>query len=77
MRHILPYRLVLLLSASASLILAGCMTTTGLNAPISQQATFCATAKPIYWSDKDSDGTIWEAKEHNRIGKELCGWGKK
>jgi hypothetical protein len=53
------------------------MTTMDSNAPINQQATFCATAKPIYWSDKDSDGTIWEAKEHNRVGKELCGWGKK
>ena len=53
------------------------MTTTGLDAPISEQATFCATAKPIYWSKKDTDATIWEAKEHNRIGKELCGWGRK
>jgi hypothetical protein len=68
---------VWLLSASASLILAGCATTTGSSAPLASEATFCAISKPIYWSEKDTDATIWEAKEHNRIGKELCGWGRK
>lgn len=38
-------------------------------------STFCAVAKPIYWSSKDTDDTIAQAKEHNAVGKALCGWG--
>jgi hypothetical protein len=48
-----------------------------LDAPTSNQASFCSVSKPIYWSKKDTDATIWAAKENNKIGKQLCGWGKK
>lgn len=41
------------------------------------RASFCDTARPILWSDKDSDGTIKQIKEHNAVGKSLCGWGRK
>lgn len=51
-------------------ILASCATTTASNATNS----FCLAAKPIYWSAKDTDETIKEAKEHNAVGKKLCGW---
>ncbi len=32
---------------------------------------FCQIAKPIYWTDADTDGTIAEAKQHNAVGKKL------
>jgi len=38
--------------------------------------TFCAYAKPIYWSARDTDETILAAKEHNAVGKDRCGWGQ-
>ena len=53
------------------------MTTTDLDAPNSSVLTFCEGAKPIYWSVKDSDKTIWAAKAHNAVGRQACGWGKK
>lgn len=53
------------------------MTTTDLSAPTSSVLTFCDGAKPIFWSSKDTDKTIWAVKAHNRIGSEACGWGKK
>lgn len=37
--------------------------------------SFCLIAKPIYWSAKDTDETIKQAKEHNSVGVKLCGWG--
>lgn len=37
-------------------------------------ASFCDIAKPIYWSDQDTDETIQQAKEHNAVGKDQCGW---
>jgi hypothetical protein len=35
---------------------------------------FCKIAKPISWSKSDTDQTILEVKEHNAVGKALCGW---
>lgn len=61
-------------------ILTGCVTTTGSNAPIkaaSGEAPFCKVAEPIYWSDKDSDKTIAQVKEHNAVGKKICNWGSR
>jgi hypothetical protein len=37
--------------------------------------SFCAAAKPILWSARDSDETIRQVKEHNAAGSALCGWG--
>lgn len=38
---------------------------------------FCLIAHPIRWSVKDTDETIRQAREHNAVGKKLCGWGTK
>lgn len=35
---------------------------------------FCLLAKPFYWSAKDTDETIKQAKEHNAVGAKLCNW---
>jgi hypothetical protein len=43
---------------------------------LTNELTFCDGAKPIYWSKKDTDKTIWQIKEHNAVGKQSCGWGK-
>ena len=45
--------------------------------PATAGATFCQIAQPILWSASDSRVTKEQADEHNRIGKKLCGWGKK
>lgn len=37
-------------------------------------ATFCQTARPIYWSAGDTRATKEQADTHNRIGRKLCGW---
>lgn len=39
-------------------------------------APFCRVAEPITWSAKDTDRTIAQVKEHNAVGKSLCGWGR-
>ena len=63
-------KLALMLTAAMP-ILAGCVTTTGLNGATS---VYCASAKPMRWSDNDTDETIRQAKAHNAVGKRLCGW---
>lgn len=55
-------------------ILTACQTTTGSGG---SDLTFCGGARPIYWSGKDTPGTIGQVKEHNAVGKEACGWGAK
>lgn len=40
-------------------------------------SAFCLIARPITWSAKDTDATIEQVKEHNAVGKRLCGWGVK
>jgi hypothetical protein len=55
------------------------VTTTGSRGPTSAStgaAPFCRAAEPIYWSAKDTDKTIAQVKEHNAVGKKLCGWGR-
>jgi hypothetical protein len=49
------------------------MTDTG--AAIEHGASFCAVARPILWSVRDSDETILQVKQHNAAGAVLCGWG--
>ena len=63
--------LVLLLSAS----LYGCATMMDSSAPTESGASFCAVARPFLWSDRDTDKTIRQAKEHNAVGAVLCRWG--
>lgn len=57
------------------LILSGCVPTTSLSVD-DGKLKFCDGAKPIGWSQMDTDGTIEAVKEHNAVGKALCGWGK-
>jgi hypothetical protein len=58
----------------ALLGLAGCQT---VNTPAPTGATFCDVAKPIYWTPTDTRRTKEQVDSHNRVGKELCGWGTK
>jgi hypothetical protein len=51
--------------------LTGCQTTMG-SGEIS-----CDPWRPIYWSKADTAGTIGQVKEHNAVGKAICGWGSK
>lgn len=60
-----------LLIASSLAGLAACMTLTGSGAT---KPLFCDIAKPIYWSAKDTDETIVQAKELNALGVKLCAW---
>lgn len=62
----------MVLSASLTLTPAGCMTET-LSGGTS--LTFCDGAKPIFWSSKDTDGTLRQIKGHNAVGVDACGWG--
>lgn len=38
-------------------------------------ASFCSVARPISWSAADTPATVAEIKEHNAVGRSLCGWG--
>lgn len=37
----------------------------------------CSEFSAIYWSKNDTRTTKEQVDRHNRIGKALCGWGKK
>lgn len=72
----LQSKLVRLCVISLSAIhLASCQTT-GSNAMIKAVTTkvACESFEPILWSKKDTVKTITQAKEHNAVGKALCGW---
>lgn len=43
--------------------------------PLPGAENFCAIAKPITWSSRDTPETVLEVKSHNAVGKRLCGWG--
>lgn len=51
------------------LILAGCATTT---ASVGTDAIACSAFEPIRWSNKDTDDTIRQVKEHNAAWAEIC-----
>lgn len=58
-------------------ILTSCAGLTGSGAtepPLPGAESFCAIAKPITWSTRDTDQTVREVKAHNAAGKALCGW---
>lgn len=59
-----------LILIAAALLITGCQ-----SVPKTTAGNFCDIAKPIYWADGDTDETILQAKEHNAVGKSLCGWG--
>jgi len=54
------------------LLIMWCQPATGLAL---DAASFCRTARPIYWSAADTRMTKEAIDEHNRVGKKLCGWG--
>ncbi len=55
------------------LVFMKCSTMQGL----ADQARFCDVAEPIMVSHKDTRKTKEAADLHYKIGKRLCGWGKK
>jgi len=61
-----------LVTLLCAILLASCATTMVSGG----KADFCAVAKAIYWSDKDTAETVAQVKEHNAVGKTLCGWGQ-
>jgi len=56
------------------ILLMWCQPASGLALDV---ASFCRTAQPIYWTAGDTRGTKEQIDEHNRVGKKLCGWGRK
>jgi len=52
------------------LILTGCATTT---ASVGTDAVACSAFEPIRWSNKDTEDTIRQAKEHNAAWVAVCG----
>lgn len=52
-----------------TLCLVGCATTTGSVAT----DVSCEAFEPILWSEKDTDETIRQIREHNAVWVALCG----
>lgn len=64
----------LLLAITLPSILTACATTTTVSsAPTDRVA--CAVFQPIYWSARDTQKSVEQIKEHNAVGKAVCGWG--
>ena len=70
-------RPALLLSALSVTTLTGCATTTDSAAPTTSELRFCDGAKPFFWAKRDTLATIKQAKAHNAVGVDACGWGSK
>ena len=72
-----PMRRAMLSSVSCALILSGCSSRIGTSAieqPLPPpKPTFCAVAKPIGWSSRDTAETVIEVKAHNACYEALCG----
>lgn len=62
-----------LLASLCLMTLTACTMMTGLR-ETEGHAFFCQVAEPISWSSKDTGITILQVKQHNAVGKELCGW---
>lgn len=57
------------------ILTSSCATTgSGGTDPLPGAGAFCAIAKPITWSSRDTPETVLEVKAHNAVGKRLCGW---
>lgn len=54
------------------IILTNCAKMMDLNDP-NNHASFCQIAKPIYWDDADTDATIIQVKQYNKLITQLCG----
>lgn len=67
-------RASMLLLAMLTLPACGHLTGSGGTEPMRGAETFCANAKPITWSSRDTDETIREVKSHNATGVALCRW---
>lgn len=66
----------LLLAITLPSILTACATTTTVSsAPTSPDRVACAVFQPIYWSARDTQKSVEQIKEHNAVGKAVCGWG--
>ena len=51
-------------------ILTACKTTGGDET----KAALCDQFEPIRWSRRDTDDTAAQAKAHNAVGMNICGW---
>jgi hypothetical protein len=56
---------------------SSCATMTGSSVTTDATRVACQSFDPITWSAKDTAVTVAQVKEHNAVGKALCGWGKK
>jgi hypothetical protein len=52
------------------LTLAAC-TTTGSS---ETRSALCDQFRPVLWSSQDTPDTVRQVKEHNAVGKAVCGW---
>lgn len=57
-----------LIVTCAAISLGGC----SINTPGLFARTYCSVDKPITWSQKDTDRTIAEVKEHNAVHDSIC-----
>lgn len=68
-------RRVRLCALMLPLMMGACQTTTPSSGIEAQSASFCQTAKAIYYSRHDTAPTIAQIREHNAVGVALkCGW---
>ena len=74
--HFIKLKQLVKLSAAMlpAILLASCAPTSSSGG---NDLTFCSGAKPIYWSAKDTSGTVVQIKELNNVGRKICGWGSK
>jgi len=74
----MPSKFARLCVIASLLPLISCAQTMGSSGPIEPRVvdSFCSVAKPILWSKADTDKTLLAVKEHNAVGKRLCGWGR-
>jgi len=84
MTFVSPTMRARLLSVTLLASLTACATTTAGSGPTdvltsltspkveAVESSFCAVAKPILWSAKDTDETIRQAKAHNAVFRALC-----
>ncbi len=59
-------------------IISGCATMTASAVPdrADPRRLACGAFAPILWSADDTDQTIIQIKEHNAVGKQICGWAR-
>jgi hypothetical protein len=60
-------------AALSSVMLSACATMTASSAS-DAHALFRDGVRPVTWSEADTDSIIAQVKEHDAVGKVLCGW---